>query len=117
MFKVPERYRVSKGVFASDSRAGNNGHFIIKNGRTDYHIIVSDGEGWEHVSVHCTSNGKERTPTWSEMCHTKDLFWDKQDVVLQFHPAESDYVNMHKHVLHLWRQVDVQVITPPMYLV
>jgi hypothetical protein len=37
------------------------------------------------------------------MCYIKDLFWDKDDCVIQYHPAQSEYVNLHKHTLHLWR--------------
>ena len=47
------------------------------------------------------------------MCHVKDLCWDAEDVVMQLHPRQSEYVNNHPHVLHLWRP-KVQVIpTPP----
>lgn len=37
------------------------------------------------------------------MCQVKDLFWDPEDWVVQFHPAHSEYVNNHPGVLHLWR--------------
>ncbi len=103
MFKVPESQRVLKGSMGSDSSYGNNGVFVINRGRTVINIIASDGMDWEHVSVHCVSEGKERTPTWSEMCLIKDLFWDKTDCVIQYHPPESEYINNHKHCLHLWR--------------
>lgn len=54
---------------------------------------------FEHVSVSLA----HRCPTWEEMCKVKDLFWDAEDVVVQFHPAKSDYVNLAKTCLHLWR--------------
>lgn len=106
MFKVDEKYRIRSGMFGSDHTYGNNGHFVINRGRTRFIIVASDGIGWEHVSVHCVSEGKDRTPTWSEMCYIKDLFWDDTDCVVQYHPAKSEYVNMHKHTLHLWRPTD-----------
>jgi hypothetical protein len=34
------------------------------------------------------------------MCYVKRLFWDADDVVMQLHPRESEYVNAHPHVLH-----------------
>lgn len=54
---------------------------------------------FEHVSVSLA----HRCPTWEEMCKVKDLFWDSEDVVVQFHPAKSEYVNLSKTCLHLWR--------------
>lgn len=117
MFQVPEKYRITKGFQGSDSSYGNNGAFKIDRGRTQFFIIASDGEGWEHVSVHCISDGKERTPTWSEMCFIKSIFWDEWDCTIQFHPAKSEYVNMHKHTLHLWRPINATIPTPNKILV
>ena len=54
---------------------------------------------FEHVSV---SLG-HRCPTWEEMCKVKDLFFDDEDVVVQFHPKKSEYVNLSQFCLHLWR--------------
>lgn len=82
------------------------GHKIIAN------CIVSDGSavedepefaGWEHVSVHIMEYGKQRIPTWSEMCAVKDVFWGPEETVVQFHPRKSEYINNHPFVLHLWR--------------
>lgn len=117
MFKVPERYRKTIGVLASNASFGNNGAFLISRGRTYMHIIASDGEGWEHVSVHCVSDGKERTPTWSEMCFVKDLFWSEDDCVIQYHPARTEYVNMHKYTLHLWKPIGETIPIPDKILV
>ncbi len=66
-------------------------------------MIASDGLGWEHVSVRAHSWVSSRVPTWLEMCFAKDLFWGEEDEVVQFHPRRSEYVNLHAHVLHLWR--------------
>ena len=76
-------------------------------------IVFSDGLGWEHVSVSTPG----RCPNWPEMCFVKDLFWHPEDVVLQFHPARSAYVNQHPHCLHLWRPVGTVIETPPAILV
>lgn len=118
MFHVPNKYRLRNSLFlASDDSYGNNGMFIIPHYRVaDYFFAVqaSDGEGWEHASVSLTMKKKnvERCPTWEEMCYVKDLFWDKEDTVIQYHPAEKNYVNMHKYVLHLWRPVDIELPLP-----
>ncbi len=115
MFHVPQNKRIYP---AANYGEGNNGAFQIElSGRTRATIIASDGEGWEHVSVHVISNGKQRTPTWAEMCKIKDIFWDEEDCVLQYHPPKSDYVNNHPHCLHLWRPIEQEVPRPPKYLV
>lgn len=54
---------------------------------------------FEHVSVSLA----HRCPTWEEMCKVKDLFWDEEDTVVQFHPPKAEYVNLSKTCLHLWR--------------
>ena len=69
---------------------------------------------WEHCSV---SINRARTPSWEIMCAVKDLFWDEEDVVVQFHPKKSEYVNNHPHVLHLWRQVGKEYELPDSILV
>lgn len=88
-------------------------------------FILSWGGGWEHVSCRAvrTEHGRlkarrqERTPTWREMCQLRDLCWDPSAWVVQFHPPTIDYVNVHPHVLHLWRPVDGWGLTPPRELV
>ncbi len=119
MFHVPEEHRITTGRMASTSKQGNNGAFElppIRGGRTLF-CLVSDGMGWEHVSVHVLDGKRMHTPTWSEMCHIKDLFWDAEDLVVQYHPPKSEYVNNHPYVLHLWRPTDQTIPNPPSILV
>jgi hypothetical protein len=68
-----------------------------------------DATGWEHVSV---STG-HHPPNWQEMAWVKDLFWEDEETVLQFHPKKSEYVNIHPNVLHLWRNVGLNHPLPP----
>lgn len=118
MLNVPEQYRLKKGQYATTALDGNNGWFIIPlSGRSTAFALCSDGMGWEHVSVCIKADGKERTPTWAEMCKIKDLFWSPDDWVVQYHPAKSNYINNHPHVLHLWRPVGKEIPTPPSILV
>ena len=113
MFKVPEKYRLTIGDFASDKSYGNNGIFIIQVGRfKQIRCIASDGEGWEHVSVGIMENGKPFTPKWNEMAIVKDIFWHAEDCVIQFHPPKSEYVNCHPNILHLWCEIGVKYKTP-----
>jgi hypothetical protein len=116
MFKVPEQHRLTQGPLSSDFTNGNNGAFIIKlkDTNTVAFAIASEGFGWEHVSV--TVNSR-RCPTWEEMCIIKDLFWSKEDCVVQFHPPESHYVNNHEFCLHLWRKIGYEFPVPEPILV
>ena len=107
-----ERHRVRHGPYASSRFDGNNGQFFVPlasfaGDRIWALCMVSDGEGWEHVSVSVWKSGKSlgRCPTWEEMCHVKDLSWNAEECVVQYHPRRSEYRNLHPHVLHLWRSV------------
>ena len=92
------------GMFRIEDKAG-----------TLIHVIASDGSGWEHVSV--SISGAERCPTWGEMCLVKDLFWHKNETVIQYHPSEKTYVNNHPYVLHLWRPTGKKIPNPPTILI
>lgn len=76
-------------------------------------IIWSNGEGWEHVSV----SYNNRCPAWEEMCRVKEAFFEAEEVVIQYHPRRSEYVNNHPYCLHLWRKCGEDFETPPMILV
>ena len=85
-------------------------------------FIVSNGLGWEHVSVRAVRRGakravESRVPTWKEMRQVKAACWDEEDAVVQFHPAARDYVNVHPAVLHLWRPLDQVMPMPPVVCV
>jgi hypothetical protein len=116
--KVPNEYRIKKGLIASTEKFGNNGAFEIPlSNKTIAYAIASDSFGWQHVSVHIVSDGKQRTPTWAEMSKLKELFWEDDETVVQYHPKKSEYVNNHKHTLHLWKPIDVDIPLPPTFLV
>lgn len=78
-------------------------------------IIASDGEGWQHVSV--SEEYSTKPVSWSVMCQVKELFWEPEDVVIQFHPAKTQYVNYHPGVLHLWKPLNFVIPTPDPILV
>lgn len=63
--------------------------------------------GWDHVSISVRRKGDRHhhgLPSWAEMCLIKDLFWEPEDVVVQFHPRASEYVDQHP-CLHLWHYI------------
>jgi len=130
MFHVPESGRMSPldhPTLGTDASYGNNGAFRIMSPEHGWwlYLICSDGleddavgelKDWEHVSVCArtqTGRSRPRIPSWREMCAVKDRCWDPEDVVVQFHPRRSEYVNLHPDVLHLWRWKKGEFPTPP----
>lgn len=118
--KLPEKLeagRIIHGPFASNRSMGPFGAFFIQGPCGARLKIVASGampesEMWEHVSV----STERRCPNWIEMCFIKDLFWDEEETVVQFHPPKSEYVNVHQFCLHLWKP-PFPVILPPSILV
>lgn len=76
-------------------------------------VVFSTGGGWDHVSV----SWPNRCPTWDEMCMVKRIFFDPEDTVIEYHPAESEYVNLHPYCLHMWRPRFTKIPTPPSWMV
>lgn len=84
------------------------------NGRHGtYHCaFCADEEGWEHVSVSPVGSKydvAQPCPTWDQMCEVKRLFWDDDEMAVQLHPPESQYLHgivASTNILHLWRPAD-----------
>ena len=113
-FHVPHRHRIIKGLLASDDKIGNNGAFEFKVRGLKVRVVASDGLGWEHVSV---SLERKKCPNWNTMCEVKNIFWDEEDAVIQYHPPKSQYVNCHPFTLHLWKSTDKEIPVPDPILV
>jgi hypothetical protein len=115
-----EAGRYLQGKYASPPAARYGLFALLKPPmRKPLIVMASDGEDWEglglplpqweHLSVSCQG----RCPTWEEMCWVKSLFFDPEELVIQFHPPQSKYVNCHPHTLHLWKPVGVEIPLPP----
>lgn len=76
-------------------------------------VVFSWDGGWDHVSI----SFRNRTPTWEEMCEVKDMFFAPDEVVVQYHPAKSEYVNAMENCLHLWRKQGCKMPAPPSWMV
>jgi len=111
--RPPERLdagRLREGYYASHWGFGMNGAFLVAGPcGVDLKMLASDGadpisQGWQHVSVSLAVKHIKRPPNWQEMCFVKDLFFEDEETVVQFHPKKSRYVNAHPYCLHLWRR-------------
>lgn len=116
-----EKYRIPFGPYGSDP-GSTWGAFVDIPGPCGHklRVIASDGLDphctevpWEHVSVSLPN----RCPNWPEMCFIKDLFFAPEEVVMQLHPAHSEYVNTHNFCLHLWRPLKAEIPLPPVIAV
>jgi len=111
---IPEYYRAKN--FPPGTTPVSGGYLFPHYRINGYEIfcIVSDGLGWEHVSVTVRPRNKNATrcPTWEEMCWIKDQFWEKDKAVVQYHPPEAEYVSQHPFCLHLWRPTDQELPRP-----
>jgi hypothetical protein len=94
--------------------------------------LVDIKHGWEHISVTgkqvIRKLGKDNevldeshievTPSWEHMKAIKELFFEDEETVFQFHPALSQKAGAHDHTLHLWRPADgTEIPLPPSHLV
>ena len=104
------RWKDAPGRWASNDSDGWNGMFVVPLEGEMWRVISSDGMGWKHVSV--SNHQKKKLPDWNVMCRIKDLFFDDEEWVAQFHPARSEYVNHNPYTLHLWRPLAAPLPTP-----
>jgi hypothetical protein len=108
-----EQGRIKVGQWASP--AGESyGAFSLYGpcGRT-LAVIVSDADGWEHVSV----STAKHVPNWREMSWIKSVFWASDECVMQLHPPEAEYINNCGTCLHLWKPLGVEIPRPPGWMV
>lgn len=110
-----DKYRVDLSNVYGSLGDSQNGAFKVYVEGKSFFVIASSGGGWEHVSVH--PKNQKRCPTWEEMCAVKDMFFEPEEVVMQLHPAHSEYVNKHPYCLHLWRPLEREIPLPPVEFV
>ena len=90
--------------------SGEDGLAVVLNcNNVPLEVIFSWGRDWEHASIVV----QKRCPTWPELCFVKDFFWQSNECVIQYHPAETSYVNVHNYCLHLWRPQKEVIPMPP----
>lgn len=107
-----EKWRVHIPYYEILEPGSIQGAFAILYRKKRLKVISGIGNGWDHVSV---SLG-HRCPTWEEMSWVKNQFFQDDELVIQFHPPKSQYINLGKHVLHLWRPWDQKIELPPRWM-
>ena len=70
-------------------------------------VVGTDEDGYEHVSVAPTNQRK--LPSWDDMCYVKNIFWDEEEECYQIMPKKSEYVNIKKNCLHLWKPIGYEL--------
>ncbi len=105
-----ERYRVTLPQYGTPGNE-QNGCFDFKD--RGLFVIISSGDGWEHVSV----SRKSRMPTYDDMVWVSQTFWDKNDCLMQLRVPLKDHVNISNHCLHWWRPIDQEIPRPPNWMV
>lgn len=110
-----DKHRVDLSDVYGSLGDSKNGAFKVYVEGKSFFVVASSGGGWEHVSVH--PKNQKRCPTWEEMCAVKDMFFEPEEVVMQLHPAHSEYVNNHLYCLHLWRPLEREIPLPPVKFV
>lgn len=107
-----EKFRFDHPFYIKEPEGSIQGSFMIPYGNKTLAVISGRGDGWDHVSVSL----RHRTPTWEEMNWIKDLFFEKEETVIQFHPPKSQYINIGKTALHMWRPWHQEIKLPPTYM-
>lgn len=111
VYRLPHMERViwgmpgdpGNGVFGIPRRdLGYRDGSIIK-------VIASSSDGWDHLSVSL----ELRAPWWDEMDWVKRLFFKPDEWAWQYHASEARHINIHPHVLHIWRKQGFDLPTPP----
>lgn len=114
-----DQYRDSEMEKRMTGTHGNSGCgcFKVFVGGKSFFVVASDGGGWDHVSVSPCNKKRATCPTWEEMCAIKDMFFEPEECVVEYHPAKSEYVNNYPYCLHLWRPQRAEMPTPPLIFV
>lgn len=107
------KFRVDLPGYVREPDESIQGFFLIPYENFALRVMCSVGEGWDHVSV----SVKGRCPTWMEMNWIRKLFFLPEETVVQFHPPEAEYVNLHPHTLHMWRSHSQKYELPPKWMI
>jgi hypothetical protein len=100
-YEINKFRRIDKEVYDRYGEFGDNtmGVFEIPYKTDTLRVIASSGEGWDHVSV----SMKNRIPNWYEMEYIAKLFFNDNEVAIQYHVPRKEHINIMENCLHWWR--------------
>lgn len=109
------RWRITTGSLRSTAADGWNGHFLVPLEGELWHVIISDGAGWRHLSV--TNAQKKVFPGWNIMRQLKEAFYADDEWAVIFLPAKDACVNDHPLCHHIWSPLNEEFPKPIIALV
>jgi hypothetical protein len=110
-----DKYRMHQAEIAYYGERGDagNGIFVVPGLGVGLHVIASNGDGWDHVSVSLP----DRVPTYEEMVSVKNMFFKDDETAMQLHVPLAEHINFHPNCLHLWRCQTKDIPRPPEWMV
>ena len=85
------------------------GAFLFNRKNQELRVLASQDDDWDHVSVSL----KNRCPNWEEMDYIKRLFFEDNELCVQFHVPVDRHISLHPFCLHLWRNKKIDYPLPP----
>lgn len=113
MKTIPELKKTGRLCIQMEGGDGCRGFIQMPEESASMVFIASWGCGWDHVSL----SYRNRCPRWEEMQKAKEMFFEPEECVVQYHPPQSEYINNHPYCLHLWRPQDANLLLPPTWMV
>jgi len=101
--EIKSNPRLKNIVQVETSLAGT----VYMDGWKGSFVFGGDECGWEHLSV--SPYNHKKMPSWEDLCKLKDMFWKDDEACIQIHPKKSEYVNIQKNCLHIWRNTKVEL--------
>lgn len=90
---LPTNWRLCEDMLDGSRYESREGLRVIVSGMTEL-----DGRHWLHASV----SRRGRLPSYDDLKAVKALFIGRERKAIQVFAADSEHVNLHPFVLHLW---------------
>lgn len=110
-----EKYAIDIGLGPAISLHSGSFLYPMENDKNAFIISTKDRRGWNHVSIHLQNDLGEcitKVPSHEDMQVIRNLFFNSEDLVQEFHPEKKDYINNHSYTLHLWESTEEKVEKP-----
>jgi len=105
-FASAETFRVNKFSCEGD---GYGLFFIPSGSESPLRVLLSDGCGWDHVSI----MHPDRPPTNQEVAAVRVMFWEREEIVVEYHDPLVFIPETPVTIRHLWCPQGCQLLRPP----